>query len=120
MRQGIVSEEARRDIDVIRRAIVGEDAALAIADLAARGGKLDLFDEVVGALAEVVLARQHLQLPEAAGEDQERAGDHELGPVEAARRGLRALGARSGYRRHASPSAPPDQTAVRIAFAAQM
>src|SRR5581483_2557519 len=100
MRQSVFSEEARRDIDVIRGAIVGEHAALAVADLAARGGQLDLFDEVVGALAKVVLAGQDLELPQTAGEDQERAGDHELRPVEPSRRRLGALGARRGHGRH--------------------
>ena len=69
-------------------------APLAIAHLSARRRQLELLDEVVGALAHVVVARHHLELIEAADQQEERAGDRHLRPGEAARRRVRALGAR--------------------------
>src|SRR5690606_31329561 len=48
LRPGLVHvETARNDVDVVRRAVRGEDAALRVADDAARGREADLEDDVV-------------------------------------------------------------------------
>jgi len=60
-----------RELDDLGRAVVDEDAPVPVDDLAARGRGDDRANAVVVGLCQVVVARQHLQVPEAEEDDRE-------------------------------------------------
>jgi hypothetical protein len=80
-----LGEVARRDVDRERRPVVDEHRAAAILDEAAHRGDAVLVHEVVGGALVVLLAADHLQLPQAADEHEEHHGDRSRDPADATR-----------------------------------
>ena len=99
---GSLGQLVGHDLDRLALAVVDEDVAVAVDDLAARRLDLDLADAVVVRLGQVLVAGQDLQVPEAEEDDPE---DHERDAADDrdAQRELRRHRAPSGLCRGTSP-----------------
>jgi hypothetical protein len=67
------------ELDDRRRAVLHEDVAVTVEDLAARRLDAQLAHAVVARLLQVLVARQHLEVPQAEEDDREQ---HERDPAE--------------------------------------
>ncbi len=76
-----VPDELRRDVDVVRGPIAGDDPAARVGDDAASGRQLDRLGDVLFGDARVVLVLERLELNHPAGQHQKDDEHHQRHPL---------------------------------------